>query len=48
LNTISINYFGEVVAVDDEVTCLYISKESLERIPLYERETMKKWADRRI
>mmetsp|Transcript_23184 Transcript_23184/g.22680 ORF Transcript_23184/g.22680 Transcript_23184/m.22680 type:complete len:101 (+) Transcript_23184:1712-2014(+) len=35
------NYFGEIVADDDEVTCLFISNENMIRLPIYEMKAMR-------
>ena len=41
----SVNYFGNIITGDKEVRLLFISKEKLERIPLYEIEKMRKFCE---
>ena len=43
-----INYFGDVIADDDEVTCLFIESKDVLRIPIYELEVMRGYCNGKL
>ena len=47
LQTLSLNFFGEVYAQSDDVELLFLSRENLQLLPGFERAKMKLVADKR-
>ena len=40
----SFNYFGDVIANSESLTCLFISNQDMQRIPIHEIEAMRNFS----